>query len=557
MKRQSTHDLEQLQSKRGSYDWDQYLRPNPLYYPHAIDAKGALEFNNGKRKRPYDELQGLLSKQNRPGENVKTVIHWFRNDLRIHDNTGFYTAVEESQRLGARILTIFTINQNDWIAHLDSNPKLTLMYQSLKSLHGKLSELGIPLYTLVFDSGEPKLSNSMQFVIWLRDQCLKISNGAIYLTANAEYLADELYRDIRVFAVSDEKFQFNVFHDTCIVEPGVLKTNQDSPYTVFSPWYKKWCLRVMDGKSSTNLIEPLVLEKRIYNDDEEFVHKEFSYYLPSQFLSSTTIPDASEDAAWSRLTTFLQKNVGNYLDKDTLLTEASSHLSPYLALGILSARCVVNEAFRLVGSRLVGKSPKDMTPVEQFIREVAWRDFYKDVICFWPYLSMDIPFNLSSLEIKWDNNFSNFQKWCLGKTGFPIVDAIMRKLSQDGYINNRARMITASFLSKNLLIDWRWGEKWFRKHLIDCDLASNVGGWGFVSSTGADAQPYFRVFNMERQSRAFDPNGEFIKKWVPELKNSKNVHSSIQEVESYPNPITDSKSSRQRALEIYNEGLYG
>lgn len=557
MKREPSCDAEQLPSKKGNYYWDQYLRPDPVYYPHAIDAKRALEFNNGKRKKPYDELQDLISKQNRPGEDFKTVIHWFRNDLRIYDNTGFYTAIKESEKLGSKILTIYTVNQNDWIAHLESDSKLTMMYRSLKSLHGKLSEMQIPLYVLVFDSKTLKLSNSKQFVTWLKDECLKISKSSVYLTANAEYLTDELYRDIGVFSVSDERFQFNVFHDPCIVEPGALKTNQGSQYTVFSPWYKKWCSRVMDGSSPNNLIEPLVPEKRAYNENEEFVGNTFSYRLPSQYVSSAPIPDASEDAAWSRLITFLQVSAGGYQDKDLLPTESSSHLSCYISLGILSARCVVNEAFKLIGSRLVGKSPKDMTPVEQFIREVAWRDFYKNIICFWPYLSMDVPFNLSSLEIRWDNNFSNFQKWCLGNTGFPVVDAIMRKLLQVGYINNRARMITASFLSKNLLIDWRWGEKWFRKHLIDCDLASNVGGWGFISSTGADAQPYFRIFNMERQSRTFDPDGEFIKKWVPELKDSENVHSSNQEVENYPSPITDSKSSRQKALEIYNEGLYG
>lgn len=546
----------QCSFKKSSHDWDQYLRPNPIYYPHAIDAKKALEFNNRKRIRPFDELQGLISKQKPPGAYVKTIIHWFRNDLRVYDNKGFHKAVCESQRLGARLMTIFTVNESDWIAHLDSNFRLTFMHSALRLLHKKLSDMKIPLYVLEFESKKPKLSNSFEFANWIKEQCLKIGKGPVFLTANAEYLTDELYRDIKLLKIIDEQFQVNIFHDTCVVEPGILKTNQGSHYTVFSPWYKKWCSYLMDRKSTVDLIEPVVIDERNYT--QEPVTEEFKYYLPSQFISSSPISNTSEDDAWSTLTTFLQQNVGKYPEKDILITENSSHLSTYLTLGILSARCVVNQAFKHMNSpKLVGKSPKDMTPVEQFIREVAWRDFYKNIVCIWPYLSMDLPFNLSSLEIKWDNDFNNFQRWCLGKTGFPIVDAIMRKLSQDGYINNRARMITASFLSKNLLIDWRWGEKWFRKHLIDCDLASNVGGWGFVSSTGADAQPYFRVFNMERQSKAFDTNGEFIKKWVPELENSKNVHSPDQEAEGYPSPIIDPMSSRERALETYNEGLYG
>lgn len=279
--------------------------------------------------------------------------------------------------------------------------------------------------------------------------------------------------------------------------------------------------------------------------------------MPAEFTAQASIPEASEKASIIRLRKYLDKGIDNYPDKE-FLHESSSHMSTYLPSGVISAGTVVNKALDIFPSdKLVGKSSKDMSPVEDFIREVAWRDFYKHTVSFWPHLAMDLPFNLASGNMEWTNDESIFERWCYGTTGVPIIDAIMRKLLAEGYINNRARMITGSFLSKNLLIDWRWGERWFRNRLFDCNLASNVGGWGFISSTGVDAQPYFRVLNMGRQSQAFDPDGKLIKKWVLVLKSSQNIHSMVQKVKGYPEAIVDAKGSRQRALDTYSKGLYG
>lgn len=196
----------------------------------------------------------------------------------------------------------------------------------------------------------------------------------------------------------------------------------------------------------------------------------------------------------------------------------------------------------------MNKDIKKNNSLETFIKEVAWRDFYKHAISYWPFLSMDLPFKFETLNIKWENDVFLFEKWCYGETGIPIVDAIMLKMLKTGYINNRSRMITASFLAKNLLIDWRWGERWFRKHLIDYDTASNVGGWGFCASTGIDCQPYFRVFNMKLQSEKYDPEGKFIRHWLENDENdSDNVH------EPKPNAIVDLRDSRERVLERFRE----
>ena len=240
---------------------------------------------------------------------------------------------------------------------------------------------------------------------------------------------------------------------------------------------------------------------------------------------------------------------------------STSHLSCYITSGLISTRAVVNRGFHENGDSLMRKDIRQNNSMENFIKEVAWRDFYKHVACNWPYMSMEIAIKFETMDIKWVNDEEMFRKWCMGETGLPIVDAIMRKLLYTGYINNRSRMIVASFLSKNLLVDWRWGERWFRKHLMDADLTSNSGGWGFCSSTGIDAQPYFRIFNMKLQSEKYDPKGAFVKEWIPELRNINDVKilreglANQPSVNGYPKPIVDLKESREKALETYREAI--
>jgi deoxyribodipyrimidine photo-lyase len=200
-----------------------------------------------------------------------------------------------------------------------------------------------------------------------------------------------------------------------------------------------------------------------------------------------------------------------------------------------------------------------------YISEIAWRDFYKHVLAHWPFVCMNKPFKYEYTNIEWEYNDDHFAAWKEGRTGFPIVDAAMRQLNEMGYMHNRCRMITASFLAKDLLLDWRMGERYFMEHLIDGDFASNNGGWGFSASTGVDPQPYFRVFNPLLQSEKFDAEGEYIRRWVPELRevvDTKAIHDpygrgATKQVEKagYPRPIVDHKQCRERALARYKEGL--
>ncbi|QLQ80667.1 hypothetical protein HG537_0E00200 [Torulaspora globosa] len=544
-------------------DYDQYFSLNTTYYKNPITCERANEFNNGKRKKPIDFLNGYIATQGK-SDDSKTIIHWFRGDLRTHDNTGLFEAIkqfrERKDNISGQLLTIFTINEHDWRAHMDSGWKLKFMMNAVSSLGEKLSKMSIPLHVLHYNPESPSLSNSNHFASWLKEECLNLAKGSgpVLLTANAQYETDELYRDIKMFEQSDSSFKFKVFHDACVIEPKLLTTGKGTQYTVFTPWYKKWAVEATSRmQNSKTFIRELSKDPV---KDEEIDFKPLQYELPSEFLSyipegAPELPEASEDAAFQVLSDFSSQRAHAYDKKDYLPDEGSSHLSCYITSGLISARYIVSEAAKLTNGALAAKDIKKNSPVQEFIREVAWRDFYKHAFCNWPFLSMDLPYSFELNEMKWSDDQEAFKKWCEGETGVPIVDAIMRKLLCTGFISNRARMITASFLCKNLLLDYRWGERWFRKHLIDFDLASNVGGWGFCSSTGIDAQPYFRILNMELQSKKFDPEGRYIRKWVPELKDCKDVHTFNLERNGYQSAIVDYKKSRERALATYRQIL--
>ncbi|AJU12820.1 photolyase [Saccharomyces cerevisiae RM11-1a] len=543
------------------HDFEQYHSLNKKYYPRPITRTGANQFNNKSRAKPMEIVEKLQKKQKTSFENVSTVMHWFRNDLRLYDNVGLYKSVALFQQLRqknakAKLYAVYVINEDDWRAHMDSGWKLMFIMGALKNLQQSLAELHIPLLLWEFHTPKSTLSNSKEFVEFFKEKCMNVSSGTgTIITANIEYQTDELYRDIRLLENEDHRLQLKYYHDSCIVTPGLITTDRGTNYSVFTPWYKKWVLYVNNYKKSTSEICHLhIIEPLKYN--ETFELKPFQYSLPDEFLqyipkSKWCLPDVSEEAALSRLKDFLGTKSSKYNnEKDMLYLGGTSGLSVYITTGRISTRLIVNQAFQSCNGQIMSKALKDNSSTQNFIKEVAWRDFYRHCMCNWPYTSMGMPYRLDTLDIKWENNPVAFEKWCTGNTGIPIVDAIMRKLLYTGYINNRSRMITASFLSKNLLIDWRWGERWFMKHLIDGDSSSNVGGWGFCSSTGIDAQPYFRVFNMDIQAKKYDPQMIFVKQWVPELISSENKRP-----ENYPKPLVDLKHSRERALKVYKDAM--
>ncbi|CEP64182.1 deoxyribodipyrimidine photo-lyase PHR1 LALA0_S10e04302g [Lachancea lanzarotensis] len=563
-------------------NFEEYYRPDPRYYPNPITWKQANVFNTGKRPKPIDLLNQGIEKSQKVDSKVgiDTVVHWFRSDLRISDNVGLFHAVkklQEQQKKSSghdapRLVALYTINEHDFRAHLDSGWKLQFALDAVNSLKNELRKLNVALVVRVFETKDPLLSRSLQYAKWFKDQCVGLArnaNDAVFVTANAQYETDELYRDVKILGLNDSQFHFQVHHDQCTVIPGALTSGKGTQYTVFTPWYKKWVeylkTHQKSGKDavatfSFDTSKPINVDLEELESYDYTLSDEFLSYLPNQPLD---VPEATEKQAHEVLRQFFHtKKAHEYNEKkDFVALSSTSRLSCYITSGVISTRAVVNYCYHENGNSLMRKDIKQNNSVENFAKEVAWRDFYKHIMCNWPYISMDLAFKFETMDIKWENDTEKFHKWCSGETGLPIVDAIMRKLLHTGYISNRCRMITASFLSKNLLVDWRWGERWFRKHLIDADLASNSGGWGFSSSTGVDCQPYFRIFNMKLQSEKYDPKGVFIKEWIPELKDVDNLKilregiSNAQMANGYSQPIVDLKESRERALEAFREAM--
>jgi deoxyribodipyrimidine photo-lyase len=240
------------------------------------------------------------------------------------------------------------------------------------------------------------------------------------------------------------------------------------------------------------------------------------------------------------------------VDRNRLDLDGTSQLSPYLRLGMLSTRQVVVAALNAMAAAPTSEAEKG---AETWLNELIWREFYAAILYHFPHVRQR-SFRPQYDAIPWRNDREEFAAWCEGKTGYPVVDAAMRQLLATGWMHNRARMITASFLVKDLLIDWRWGEKWFMQHLVDGDPAANNGGWQWTAGTGTDAAPYFRIFNPVLQSKKFDPHGDYIRRWVPELRNlnEKDIHApweSAADVPRYPAPIVDHKFARERTLDAY------
>lgn len=565
MKRQS------IRKTNRSQELAECLKPNPVYYPNPITFQKANQFNNGSRKRPLELLEDFISLDNDDGDNqgshgngkesgastgYDSYVHWFRSDLRVNDNRGLAYAYRRARAEDRPIHGLYVINEHDWVAHMESGWKLTFIVEALKELGSSLSKYGIELHVRQFEPDKPLLSNSKAFSEWFVHTVEEITGtgNSTLVTANLQYEVDELYRDGRIARLGNtrDNFKLRLFHDQCIVRPGALTTGKGSQYTVFTPWYKKWVSYIeqdIDGTLKTphgSLNHP--------TDTKDFQQLPIDYRLPERFTSYIPeqhlhTPPATEAAALEAMKKFIEGRGTKYNEnKDLLATDGTSLLSGYITIGIISTRTVVLSAYLANNRHIMNKNKevKNNNSLETFIKEIAWRDFYKHVLCHWPFLSMDLPFKFETLNIKWQQDTTHFEQWCYGETGVPIVDAIMLQLLHTGYINNRARMITASFLAKNLLVDWRYGERWFRKHLIDYDVASNIGGWGFCSSTGVDCQPYFRVFNMTLQSQKFDPDGKFIRRWL-HLPQTTDVHQPSDTA------IVDLKESRERALEKYRE----
>ena len=461
---------------------------------------------------------------------------WFRSDLRLQDNPALRNAFEQAKNVHA----VFIFSNNQLKKHNEANVKIDFLKSNLFLLEEKLDKLNVPL--TIIDSGG--FDNDASLI----EQFIEKKNIKKVFWNN-QFGEDEAIRDKLVKILLDKKnIDYETYNDQIIYEPGFLKTGQGLPYSVFTPFKRKW----------------------IENFEMDFLDIEYRYEARNNLDYSSNVRDfdfnykkthqvnmelwpAGEDEAETRLLRFLNEKAIDYSkNRNDPILDGTSRISPYLALGIISSKKCILEALKInnfeFNSGHIG--------VTKWIDEIVWREFYKNIMFSFPKVSKGQPFQDYSKAILWRYNEDEFNAWKEGRTGFPIVDAAMRQLLNEGWMHNRLRMVVAMFFTKNMLHDWRLGEAYFMQNLIDGDFASNNGGWQWSSSTGTDAAPYFRIFNPITQSTNFDKEGTFIKKYVPELKDlDKSVihNPSIEHRKycKYPEPILDLKESRLRAIDAF------
>ncbi|MDI1302922.1 MAG: deoxyribodipyrimidine photo-lyase [bacterium] len=472
---------------------------------------------------------------------------WLRADLRSIDNTALLAACKEKD---AEVACVYAITPQQWQAHDVAGVRVDFELRTLAVLQKTLATLNIPL--LILDvpdfKGLPKA---------LAELAQQHRISAVH--ANRQYEFNETVRDDAVASVLENSgITLTLHHDQCAVPPGTLFKNDGGFYSVFTPFKRMWLARL-----ATAGCQPQPAPQKRpgkFTESDAIPDKVAGFFSHVKPETARTWWPAGETAALNRLADFSAKHLNDYLDKrDLPAEEGVSRLSPYLAIGTLSPRQCLNAAFNHRARH--GES----AGVDQWIAEIGWRDFYKHVMVGWPRVCKHRPFKLETDPLPWRHDEKEFRQWCEGRTGFPLVDAAMRQLQQTGWMHNRLRMVVAMFLTKDLFIDWRWGEKFFMQHLIDGDLSANNGGWQWSASTGNDAVPYFRIFNPVSQGRKCDPQGHFIRQYLPELSTvpTPSIHEphghepegKAQAIlfSGYPLPMVDHRMARDRVLAHFKD----
>ncbi|MRI33571.1 deoxyribodipyrimidine photo-lyase [Endozoicomonas sp. OPT23] len=466
---------------------------------------------------------------------TQQTLVWFRNDLRVHDNPALYSACQESQ-----VIAVYLTFSEQWQTHNESNNKLWFAMQNLQELEQNLKALNIPLIVLKADSFDK--ASGMLLKLAKQLSCTGIS-------WNDKYGLNEELRDTEVErAFADSGLNCRRHNDQTLFRPGTVRNGKGEYFKVFTP-FKKALYRQLQIEQLN--CSPAPDKQEVVT---EKLPKSVNYIDLYQPLSEQVkeLWSVGEDAAHERLTDFIEEKSEDYKNfRDFPDRPYTSTISPYLATGVLSVR----QCFHAACMANQGELDTGNDGLQCWMSELIWREFYRHILHGFPRLSKHRAFVEHTEKLPWSNNESNFQAWCEGRTGYPLVDAAMKQLLATGWMHNRLRMVSAMFLTKNLMIDWRKGEAFFMQHLIDGDFASNNGGWQWSASTGTDAAPYFRMFNPVNQSEKFDPKGSFIRKWLPELVslNDKQIHAPWQHNFdiNYPEPVVDHAESRKEVLAAF------
>jgi deoxyribodipyrimidine photo-lyase len=463
---------------------------------------------------------------------------WLRTDLRIDDNTALSAAAERGP-----VVALWLASPGQWQAHDDAACKVDFWLRNLRDLRHSLDSLNIPLLIRTIDTWD-------QAATCVLEVCRQHAIEAVHW--NDEYGINEQLRDQATRErLQASGIQAHSYLDQLLFRPGSILTRAGDYFQVFSQ-FKKACLEHLH-RSLPSLAHRVKAQAPLNIGSDPIPQQIEGFDNPPRVLSEHW--PAGEEEAQGRLTRFLDETVEDYQHlRDLPAQPGTSQLSPYLAAGVISPRQCLHAA--LASNR--GEFDSGSSGIQTWINELLWREFYKHILHGYPQVSRHRAFRAHTEALPWRDAPDDLQAWKEGRTGFPIIDAAMQQLLQTGWMHNRLRMVVAMFLSKNLLIDWRLGERHFMRHLIDGDLAANNGGWQWSASTGTDAVPYFRLFNPVSQSQRFDPEGRYIRQWLPELRvlDNKTIHQPVNSADllatnSYHSPIVDLGSSRQRALEAF------
>ncbi|AVY99824.1 deoxyribodipyrimidine photo-lyase [Lelliottia sp. WB101] len=464
---------------------------------------------------------------------MTTHLVWFRADLRLHDNIALAAACRSQD---ARVLALFIATPEQWREHGMAPRQAAYLRAHLNALQQGLAEKGIPLiYEEVSDFAAQ--SDKVQQVC--------DAHNVTHLFYNYQYEFNEQQRDRQL----ENRLTTVVcqgFDDSVMLAPGSVMTGNHEMYKVFTPFKNAYLKRLKEGL-------PECVAAPAARGEALTVSAEINVDYPQRDFDSDHFPP-TEKAAIAQLRQFCKQQAAEYeAQRDFPAIEGTSRLSACLALGVLSPRQCLH--------RLLAEQPQalDGGPGAVWLNELIWREFYRHLMTYHPDLCKHRPFIRWTDKVQWQQDDAQLQAWQNGQTGYPIVDAAMRQLNETGWMHNRLRMIVASFLVKDLLIDWRAGERYFISQLIDGDLAANNGGWQWAASTGTDAAPYFRIFNPTTQGQRFDATGEFIRQWLPELADvpGKSIHEpwvwadKTGETLDYPRPIVDHKQARVATLAAY------
>lgn len=432
---------------------------------------------------------------------------WIRRDLRLHDHAALSAALEDGE---TALVFVFDPHILDKLKNKEDR-RVTFIYQSLQEIEAELQKRGSSLIVKYGNPEEeiPKLAQSLKA-------------KAVYCNRDYEPYAKE--RDGKVSKILKKlNIEFHQFKDSVFFEKDEVLTGSGTVYKVFTPFKNKW-LEKFHGISDYECILDHVHK---FKNAESILSTD--WYKKIGFIETPPLLHGGTSYALKRIANFSEIMDNYKTDRDFPSIEGTSLLSVYIRHGNISVRDMLR-----AGKQNISDGGKT------WISEIIWRDFYQMILDAFPHVEKG-PFKPEYAKIKWKGSDEDFEAWCEGRTGFPIVDAAMRCLNATGMMHNRLRMVVASFLCKTLLVDWQKGEKYFAEKLLDYDLAANNGGWQWSASTGCDAQPYFRIFNPESQTKKFDPKAEFIRAWIPEYDTS-----------DYVEPIVSYETNRRRALMMYS-----